>query len=61
MKGDQIEKVWSEGRRNEYAGKGMLLYRLEKGFYCGDENFFCIRKWWRRRCCGDVDVMRAVR
>jgi hypothetical protein len=75
MKGDQVEKVLSKGRRNEDAGKSIFLYRMEKVFDRGDENFFCVRKWWsdcglgepgdrigdaRGRCCGDVDVMRAV-
>ena len=75
MKGDQVEKFLNKSRRNEYAGKGILLYRVKKIFDCSDENFFSIREWWsncslgepsnrigdaRGRCCSDVDMMRAV-
>jgi hypothetical protein len=40
VEGDQVEKVLSKGRRNEYAGKIIFLKRVEKIFDCGDENFF---------------------
>ena len=75
MQGDQVEKFLGKSRRNEYAGKRILFYRMEKNFDCGDEYFFRIREWWsdgglgepsnrigdaRGRCCGDVDMMRAV-
>jgi hypothetical protein len=39
MKGDQVEKVLSKSRRDEYAGKGIFLYRMKKVFDCGDEYF----------------------